>query len=313
MKQYMAENPNLKYIFLGGKGGVGKTVLAGSAAIWSAQRGKRTLLASTNPIHSLSGMLDQNVFGAPTAVDGIPNLWAYEIDTKETIEKSKQEIREKIEWFLKYAEIKTKADRFLLEAKHRARLPILHPLTGDTQFALGDDGFGRLVRFPGCRWNGELQRDRPPCPRTAAETWASPGRSGVAAAPGRPVPRRIATNAAPGSYIIMALGNAGRSATATFTVTGTPVFSVSVNPSSLTLSPGGTATVTVTVQSVGSFNSPVTLVAGAANSLTTGVTTGTVNFAFRPKTGYNIAGRIYQNESGTGDPSGGQAQMASSC
>ena len=116
MKQYMAENPNLKYIFLGGKGGVGKTVLAGSAAIWSAQQGKRTLLASTNPVHSLSSMLDQNVFGAPTAVDGVPNLWAYEIDTKETIEKSKQEIREKIEWFLKFADIKTKADEFVESA-----------------------------------------------------------------------------------------------------------------------------------------------------------------------------------------------------
>lgn len=116
MKKYMTDNPELKYIFFGGKGGVGKTVLAGTAAIWAAQQGRRTLLASTNPVHSLSGMLDQDVFGKPTAVDGVPNLWAYEIDTKETIEKSKQEIREKIEWFLKFADIKTKADEFVESA-----------------------------------------------------------------------------------------------------------------------------------------------------------------------------------------------------
>lgn len=116
MKKYMAENPDLKYIFFGGKGGVGKTVLAGTAAIWSAQQGKRTLLASTNPVHSLSSLLDQDVFGKPTAVNGIPNLWAYEIDTKDTIEKSKREIREKIEWFLKFADIKTKADEFVESA-----------------------------------------------------------------------------------------------------------------------------------------------------------------------------------------------------
>lgn len=116
MKKYMAENPNLKYIFFGGKGGVGKTVLAGTAAIWSAQQGKRTLLASTNPVHSLSSLLDQDVFGKPTAVNGVPNLWAYEIDTKDTIEKSKREIREKIEWFLKFADIKTKADEFVESA-----------------------------------------------------------------------------------------------------------------------------------------------------------------------------------------------------
>jgi arsenite-transporting ATPase len=116
MKQYMSDNPGLKYVFFGGKGGVGKTVLAGTAAIWNAQQGKRTLLASTNPVHSLSSLLDQDVFGKPTPVKGVNNLWAYEIDTKETIEKSKQEIREKIEWFLKFADIKTKADEFVESA-----------------------------------------------------------------------------------------------------------------------------------------------------------------------------------------------------
>jgi arsenite-transporting ATPase len=116
MRQYLAENPRLKYIFFGGKGGVGKTVLAGTAALWLAGQGKKTLLASTNPVHSLSSMLDQNVFGKPTPVTGVPNLMAYEIDTKDTIEKSKKEIREKIEWFLKFAEIKTKADEFVESA-----------------------------------------------------------------------------------------------------------------------------------------------------------------------------------------------------
>ncbi len=116
MRQYLAEKPRLKYIFFGGKGGVGKTVLAGTAALWLAGQGKKTLLASTNPVHSLSSMLDQNVFGKPTPVTGVPNLLAYEIDTKDTIEKSKKEIREKIEWFLKFAEVKTKADEFVESA-----------------------------------------------------------------------------------------------------------------------------------------------------------------------------------------------------
>jgi arsenite-transporting ATPase len=116
MQQYMTQNSTLKYIFFGGKGGVGKTVMAGAAAIWAAQQGRKTLLASTNPVHSLSSLLGQNVFGKPTPVNGVPNLMAYEIDTKDTIEKSKKEIREKIEWFLKYADIKTKADEFVESA-----------------------------------------------------------------------------------------------------------------------------------------------------------------------------------------------------
>lgn len=116
MTQYLAQNPRLKYIFFGGKGGVGKTVLAGTTALWFAQQGKKTLLASTNPVHSLTSMLDMNVYGKPTPIPSVPNLDAYEIDTKETIEKSKNEIREKIEWFLKFADIKTKADEFVESA-----------------------------------------------------------------------------------------------------------------------------------------------------------------------------------------------------
>ena len=116
MKEYVKEHETLRYIFFGGKGGVGKTVMAGATAIWLAKQGKRVMLASTNPVHSLSGLLSQNVFGKPTVVDGVPNLWAYEIDTKDTIERSKQEIRDKIQWFLKFADISTKAEDFVESA-----------------------------------------------------------------------------------------------------------------------------------------------------------------------------------------------------
>ncbi|HLF01240.1 MAG TPA: TRC40/GET3/ArsA family transport-energizing ATPase [Anaerolineales bacterium] len=116
MRDYLKSHPNLKFIFFGGKGGVGKTVSAGVTAQWLAAQGKRTLLASTNPVHSLSGLLSQDVFGKHTPVDGMPNLWAYEIDTKDTIERSKVEIRDKIQWFLKFADISTKADEFVESA-----------------------------------------------------------------------------------------------------------------------------------------------------------------------------------------------------
>jgi len=113
MKSYLQEISILKYIFFGGKGGVGKTVMAGATALWYARQGRRTLLASTNPVHSLSGLLSQDVFGRPTPVSGAPNLFAYEIDTRETISRSKQEIRDKIQWFLKFADLRTKADEFV--------------------------------------------------------------------------------------------------------------------------------------------------------------------------------------------------------
>ena len=116
MQGYLDTHPKLKYTFFGGKGGVGKTVLAGATAVAAAARGQRTLLASTNPVHSLSGLLDQDVFGAARPVRGVEYLYAYEIDTRETIEKSKREIRDKIDYFLKFAEIRTKADEFVESA-----------------------------------------------------------------------------------------------------------------------------------------------------------------------------------------------------
>jgi arsenite-transporting ATPase len=112
----MKDNPRLKYIFFGGKGGVGKTVVAGAAALWSAKQGRKTLLASTNPVHSLSNLFEQDVFGRPVLVCDEANCYAFEIDTRETIERSKQEIREKINWFLKFADITTRAEDFIESA-----------------------------------------------------------------------------------------------------------------------------------------------------------------------------------------------------
>ena len=116
MTQFMKDHPQLKYIFFGGKGGVGKTVMAGAAALWSAKQGKKTLLASTNPVHSLSNLFAQDVFGKPAVVCDEANCYAFEIDTRETIERSKREIREKINWFLKFADITTKAEDFIESA-----------------------------------------------------------------------------------------------------------------------------------------------------------------------------------------------------
>jgi arsenite-transporting ATPase len=113
MVAFVAAHPGLRYVFFGGKGGVGKTTMAGINAIQLAQSGRRVLLASTNPVHSLSGLLGQDVFGQATQVTGVENLWALEIDTRDAIERSKREIREKIAWFLKFAEISTKADEFV--------------------------------------------------------------------------------------------------------------------------------------------------------------------------------------------------------
>jgi len=116
MGRHIREHPGLKYLFFGGKGGVGKTVFAAAAAIGFARQGRRTLLVSTNPVHSLSSLFGRDMLGKHVPIDDVPNLWAYEIDTRQSIERSKVEIREKIRWFLKFADITTKADDFVESA-----------------------------------------------------------------------------------------------------------------------------------------------------------------------------------------------------
>ncbi len=61
-------------------------------------------------------MFEQNVLGKACDVCDEENCYALEIDTRETIERSKQEIREKINWFLKFADITTKAEEFIESA-----------------------------------------------------------------------------------------------------------------------------------------------------------------------------------------------------
>ncbi|MFH0844569.1 MAG: TRC40/GET3/ArsA family transport-energizing ATPase [Pseudomonadota bacterium] len=116
MADFFREHPEMRYIYFGGKGGVGKTVVAAAAALWMAKQGKKTLLASTNPVHSLSNLFLEDVFGRPVLIPGTERLYVQEIDTKETIEKSKKDIREKIGWFLKFADIPTKAEDFIESA-----------------------------------------------------------------------------------------------------------------------------------------------------------------------------------------------------
>ncbi len=113
MRQFLGGHPGLKFLFFGGKGGVGKTVMAGATTMWLARQGKKTLLASTNPVHSLSGLLGFDVYGKITPLPGEDRAFAYEIDTKETIDKSRREIKDKINWFLRFADLHLKADDFV--------------------------------------------------------------------------------------------------------------------------------------------------------------------------------------------------------
>jgi len=77
---------NKKFLFFGGKGGVGKTTMAAATAIKAADLGYRTLLVSTDPAHSISDSLNQQIGGDNHySVEGVKNLWAVELSTSATM------------------------------------------------------------------------------------------------------------------------------------------------------------------------------------------------------------------------------------
>jgi len=80
----------LKIIMFGGKGGVGKTTCASSAAIWAAEHGRNTLIISTDPAHSLGDSLGFDLPpGEATKILGVNNLTALEIDPKADLSEYK--------------------------------------------------------------------------------------------------------------------------------------------------------------------------------------------------------------------------------
>ena len=84
-----------QFIFFGGKGGVGKTTIAAATAIHLARgnRGKKILLFSTDPAHSLSDSLGQQIGSRITAVAGAEGLFALEMDAVTLLEELKQRYR----------------------------------------------------------------------------------------------------------------------------------------------------------------------------------------------------------------------------
>ena len=86
-----------QYIFFSGKGGVGKTSMACTHAVRSADEGKRTLIVTTDPASNLSDTFEQEIGHQITPIGGVPNLWAMEIDpdqaTQEYIDRAMEPIR----------------------------------------------------------------------------------------------------------------------------------------------------------------------------------------------------------------------------
>ncbi len=74
-----------RIILFTGKGGVGKTTVAAATALRAAELGRRTVVMSTDPAHSLGDAFDKTLGPEPVRV--ARNLWAQETDVYHNIRR----------------------------------------------------------------------------------------------------------------------------------------------------------------------------------------------------------------------------------
>ena len=82
----------MRVILYTGKGGVGKTSVAAATALRASRAGKKVLVMSTDPAHSLADAFDTEI--GPSPKEMADGLWAQEMDQTSMVEEHWTEIQE---------------------------------------------------------------------------------------------------------------------------------------------------------------------------------------------------------------------------
>lgn len=115
----------MRILLFTGKGGVGKTSVAAATALRSSQAGRRTLVLSTDPAHSLADAFDTPLGDEPTRLAA--NLSGQQLDARARLEDGWSDIRSYL------VEVLDWAGADALEAEELSVVPGL-----DEVFALSD-------------------------------------------------------------------------------------------------------------------------------------------------------------------------------
>ncbi|MFA9558383.1 ArsA family ATPase [Evansella sp. AB-rgal1] len=84
-----------RVLFVGGKGGVGKSTSASAIAMAASKLGKRVLLVSTDPAHNLSDLFHTRLKGEPKEV--VRNLFVMEINPEKESERYIANVKKNLE------------------------------------------------------------------------------------------------------------------------------------------------------------------------------------------------------------------------
>ncbi len=89
-----------KFLFFGGKGGVGKTTMASATATWLADHGYKTLIVATDPTVSLSAIYEQDIGETDlTVIEGQQNLCGLNINPKKAMGVFQSRMNDMMEGF----------------------------------------------------------------------------------------------------------------------------------------------------------------------------------------------------------------------
>jgi arsenite/tail-anchored protein-transporting ATPase len=84
----------MRILLFTGKGGVGKTTVAAATAVRAARAGRRTLITSTDPAHSLADSFGVELGDRVSEIE--PKLWAEQIDAQARLEQNWRDIQEHV-------------------------------------------------------------------------------------------------------------------------------------------------------------------------------------------------------------------------
>lgn len=140
----------MRVVLFTGKGGVGKTTVACATALRVAAQGRKTLLMSTDPAHSLADAFGMDLSPQPREVTA--NLWAEQIDPQQRLEENWREIQQHAIKMLQWAGIAE------IEAEELSVIPGLDELfsLADVKRHHDDDPYDVLI--VDCAPTGETLR-----------------------------------------------------------------------------------------------------------------------------------------------------------
>ncbi|MGL5336729.1 MAG: TRC40/GET3/ArsA family transport-energizing ATPase, partial [Enterovibrio sp.] len=90
MLSFLSDAP--AFLFFTGKGGVGKTSLACSTAVFLAEKGKRVLLVSTDPASNVGQVFALSIGDKITKIPAVSGLSALEIDPQAAAQAYRERI-----------------------------------------------------------------------------------------------------------------------------------------------------------------------------------------------------------------------------